>query len=363
MTSKPVFKNIDLDSLKPDSDNPRMPKSFHGKSDEEMISYLLLESSLVELMQAIGENDFFPGEQLLVVHDDKDDKYVVIEGNRRLTAVRLLNDPSLAKVQTKKVTKVFKETKYKPDSIPCLIFPTRDEILKYLGYRHITGIQTWKLLEKARYLKGLQNKLFPKDELDSASRKIAKIIGSRMDYVRRLLVGFDIYKYIEDESFFQIPNLNDTTFHFNYIADSLNKEHITEFLGIDFKNTVPNANQNATNIQAWAEWLFVKNSENQTRLKGTSSDLSKLNNILGNSAAFQAFKEGSSLARAYQLTNDMDNIFYFSLQKSLNYLEQVDDVVHRVDQFYSNATEDLRTIYKLARKIKNTVEDFEDDLS
>jgi len=362
MSSKPVFKNIDLFNLKPDSDNPRMPKSFHGKSDEEIINYLLLESSLVELMQAIGENDFFPGEQLLVVRDSKDDKYIVIEGNRRLTAVRLLNDPSLAKVQTKKVTKVFNETKYKPSSIPCLVFPTKDEILKYLGYRHITGIQTWKLLEKARYLKRLQDKLYPDDELNSASRKIAKMIGSRMDYVRRLLVGFDIYKFIEDESFFKIPNLNDTTFHFNYIADSLNKAHITEFLGIDFKDTVPNAKQNASNIKEWVGWLFVRNSENQTRLKGTSTDLSKLNKILGDLTALQAFRDGSSLSRAYQLTDDMSNLFYSSLQKSLNYLEQADDVVHRIEKFPSATTDDLKNIYKLARKIKNTVEDFQDDL-
>lgn len=362
MSRKPVFEIIDLVNLKPDSDNPRMPKSFHGKSDEEIINYLLLESSLVELMQAIGENDFFLGEQLLVVQDPKDDKYVVIEGNRRLTAVRLLNDPSLAKVQTKKVTKVFNETRYKPDSIPCLVFSTKDEILKYLGYRHITGIQTWKLLEKARYLKGLQDKLFPKDKLDLASRKIAKMIGSRMDYVRRLLVGFDIYKFIEDESFFLIPNLNDTTFHFNYIADSLNHSKITKFLGIDFNLPTPNKNQNAAHVREWAEWLFEKNKQNQTRLKGKSDDLSKLNKILGNTKALDSFRSGVSLLKSYQLTGDLDNIFYSSLQKSLESLEQADDVVHRVNTFHSNSIDDLRSIAKLARKIKNTVEDFEDDL-
>ena len=361
MDIKPQFLDISLSDLKTDSFNPRMPKSFHGKSDEDIINYLLLESSLVELMQAIGENGFFPGEQLLVVQDE-DEKYTVIEGNRRLTAVRLLNDPTLAKVQTKKVNKVYNETQHKPKSIPCLVFPARDEILKYLGYRHITGIHTWKLLEKARYISGLREKLFFDEGIDSASRKIAKMIGSRMDYVRRLLVGFDMYKFIEDQNFFEIRNLNDTTFHFNYIADSLTRTNVTKFLGINFKNAVPNEYQNAENIKTWTKWLFEKNDENQTRLKGTSGDLTRLNEILGNKKALEAFNNGYSLSRAYHLTDDMSNLFYSSLQKSLSYLEQADDFVHRVERFHPSAIDDLRSLAKLARKIKNTVEDFEDDL-
>ena len=129
MTNTPAFENINLDALKFDNFSPRMSQSFHcQKTDVEMIDYLLLETSLVELMLAIGENDFFPGEQLWVVFDEIDKKYTVIEGNRRLAAVRLLNDPSLATVKTKKVTKVFNEIVYKPNSIPCLVFPTRDVI-------------------------------------------------------------------------------------------------------------------------------------------------------------------------------------------------------------------------------------------
>lgn len=361
MTNKPEFRNIPLENLKTDSSNPRLPKSFHGKSDLEIINYLLLESSLVELMQAIGENDFFPGEQLLVVKNAKGD-FTVIEGNRRLTAVRLLNAPELAEVQTKKVKKVFAQAKFKPKELPCLVFNDRSEIIKYLGYRHITGIQTWKLLEKARYLYELKEELFPSDDLNDVSREIAKMIGSRMDYVRRLLVGFDLYKFIEDNGFYKIPNLNDTTFHFNYIADSLNHANISRFLGVDFKEKLPTKKQKANHIEEWTHWFFEKNKQNQTRLKGTSGDLTKLNKILGDSKAFSKFREGYSLVKAYQLTDDLNILFYNSIQKSLDNLEQADAVVHRVNNFIDGSNEDLRSIMKLARKIKNTIEDLQDDL-
>lgn len=121
MPTQPEYRKINLSELKLDSENPRLPKSMHGKSDNEILSYMLLDASLIELMLAIGENDFFPGEQLLVVKDT-DGKYKVIEGNRRLSAVMLLSHPELADVQVTKIQKVLEEGKFKPTEIPCLVF-------------------------------------------------------------------------------------------------------------------------------------------------------------------------------------------------------------------------------------------------
>ena len=159
MPLQPEYKKINLSELKLDSENPRLPKSMHGKPEVEILSYMLLDASLIELMLAIGENDFFPGEQLLVI-PDIDGKYKVIEGNRRLSAVMLLNHPELANVQVTKIQKALDEAKFIPTEIPCLVFEKESEIHNYLGYRHITGIKEWRLLEKARYLSGLRSNNF-----------------------------------------------------------------------------------------------------------------------------------------------------------------------------------------------------------
>ncbi|XQF94092.1 hypothetical protein ACOBV9_22420 (plasmid) [Pseudoalteromonas espejiana] len=89
----------------------------------------------------IGQAGFFIGEALLVVKEDG--KYVVIEGNRRLTSCLLLSNPDLADSQNKKIEKVLNETDERPDEIPCIIFNNRDEINRYLGYRHVTGVKSW----------------------------------------------------------------------------------------------------------------------------------------------------------------------------------------------------------------------------
>jgi hypothetical protein len=361
MTSKPKYDTINLADLKLDSNNPRLPKSLHGKDEVDIIEYMLLDASLIELMLAIGENDFFPGEQLLVVRDT-DGKYKVIEGNRRLSAVKLLSNPELARVQKIKIEKVLEETKHRPQEIPCLIFNSESEIHNYLGYRHITGIKEWKLLEKARYLNGLRRENYSKMPINQGSREIAKIIGSRMDYVRRILIGYEIYSTIEDEAFFKIRDLNDTTFHFNYIADSLNKANINEFLGVDFTAEKPTEQLNGGNLRKWAKWLFEKNEQNRTRLIGTSGDLSKLNKILGNETARKAWDEkGFDLDRAYELTEDLSQIFSEAIKKSIEYLEQADNIVHRINEFYVELEEDLTSIRKLTVKIKNAKDTAEDE--
>ncbi|MDR1974225.1 MAG: hypothetical protein LBQ31_06075 [Bacteroidales bacterium] len=352
------FRTINIAQLKLDEHNPRIPKSIRegNPTEQELMEYMLLDASLTELMLAIGQNGYFPGEQLLVVLDSSDSKYRVIEGNRRLSAVRLLNNPELATVQKIKVQKVIEETTERPTEIPCLIFDNEQEIHKYLGFKHITGIKEWRLLEKARYLSGLKDSLFSTKTIIQASREIAKMIGSRADYVKRVLVGYEVFKLIEDENFYKIRDLSDTTFYFNYIVDSLNKTNIKTFIGVDFEKEQPLENLSQENLKKWTCWLFEKNDQNKTRLIGNSSDLNDLNAILGNPKALFAFDtKGYSLERAKELAGELDEVFMNFISTALTNLEKADSMVIKVKNFYIDLDKDLREIRLLTDKIKSTV--------
>lgn len=360
---KPKHQTIHFSQLKLDSDNPRLPRSMHGKTEEEILTYMLLDASLIELMLAIGENDYLQGEQIFVVKDF-DEKYKVIEGNRRLSAVMLLNNPQLAKVQKTKIEKVIAEKKHTPTEIPCLIFPDEKDVHNYLGYRHVTGIKEWRLLEKARYMSDFYKVKFSSTGIDLASREIAKIVGSRANYVKRIIVGFNIYKIIEDESFYKIRDLDDTTFYFNYIADSLRQQNICKFLELDFNKDLVEeiVNVNKKNLKEWTHWLFEKNDQNKTRLKGDSSDLNSLNEILGNEEATTAFVEKKwSLEKAKELTGELDNQFKSFIKKSSKSLEEADRLVTRVEQYYDRAEDDIKNIRRLAIKVLGAIQEKKDE--
>jgi len=358
---KEQYKTINYKNLILDKNNLRLPKSLHHNSQNKIINYLLLHAVTLALMQSIGENDFFLGAQLWVV-ESENTKYKVVEGNRRLAAVKLLNDYTIASVKKKIVKRVFDEKKFTPTDIPCLVFDQEDDIRKYLGFHHIAGIKSWTISEKANFLSQLRKTQFKKTSFTEACRSLAKIIGAKKDYVERLLVAYEIYEIVENEGFYNIQELNDTSFYVGYISDSLNKANIVKFLGIKLNSENPVKNINETNLKELIHWFFEKNDQNQTRLKGKSDDFKALNQVLEKITALKAFRDGTRLYKALELTEDTDDIFRNSVKRSLETLEVSDRMVHKVKNFYSDANDDLDTIRKLAVKIKRTKEDLEEDL-
>lgn len=73
---------INISKIQLDSENPRIPKSLHGQNEEAILKYMIDNASVIELINSIGENSFFPGEPIILVNNT-DDTYKVIEGNRR----------------------------------------------------------------------------------------------------------------------------------------------------------------------------------------------------------------------------------------------------------------------------------------
>ena len=130
-----------------------------------------------------------------------------------MAALLLLSTPNLATIHTRKIDKVLKETRFRLTEILCIIFQEKSEILQYLGYRHITGIKSWSLVAKARYLNSLLQTTQGATLSESAC-ELAKKIGSRSDYVKKILVSYEIYLIIEDNGFYKIPSLDETSFHF-----------------------------------------------------------------------------------------------------------------------------------------------------
>lgn len=358
------LKEVHIDDIYLDLENPRVPYSIRNREgskskeevDKDILQYMIETGSIPELMFSIGENGFFAGEALLLIKDKNSQgeltgKYIVIEGNRRVTALKMLRDPDSAPALKHQIKEAADSARYKPESIPSIIFEERDNILRYLGYRHITGIKNWKALEKARYLDLVYNKLStPTRNHDEVCIEIAKSIGSRPSYVSRILKAYSLYQFIEKNDFFSIKGLDDTTFHFVNLSDSLNRSNLSDFL---LKND-EEKEFNEKNLKDWTEWLFQENKEGETRLKGTSNDLSALDAVVANHVALEAFRDRKmSLSQASALAEDPEDILINSLEQALEYLLEADRVLTKIDDFdhLSTFDENIRDIRKLAKKI------------
>jgi len=304
-------------------------------------------------MGSIGEKGFFAAEPLLVVEiKDKPGHFHVVEGNRRLSAVKLLLYPELAAKRKKSVEIVASEAKNRPTELAVIKYPKREEILDYLGFKHITGVKSWGALAKAKYLDSLKQAYLdlPSNE---QYKTLAKAIGSRSDYVKQLLSGLTVFRIIEENDYFDIAGLNETTIEFGVYYNALRWGNIRNFISIDLNNDQTNLGEsvNLENLNKLTSWVSEKNNENKTRL-GESRNLSKPNKILGTPKSLEAFESGATISQAFMFTDEPNEIFASAINKSLSQIKTSNDYVHLVSEWSKVTMDNLKDVKSISNNLR-----------
>ncbi len=307
-----MIQEILIDNLRFDPFNPRLPRIYQELDDSEIIEWMLQDASLIDLFSSIANNGYFGGEPIVVVKSESND-YIVVEGNRRLAAVKLLNNPQLATIKQATIRDVLQEREVKeiPQTLPCYVLKNREDADDYLGFRHVTGVKGWGALEKSKYTFKLyeEYKTKNKGQNDNIYRKLAKKIGSKKAYVQRMVVGYRLFKIIEEARFYNIFDLNEETFNFSLLTDAATKyTHLTEFLNINLSEEDELANIDKSKLKDITHWLYEKNAENQTRV-GESRNIRLLNAVVSNDLALKSFRTGKSLEDASRLTSVVEDNF------------------------------------------------------
>ena len=359
MTNKPtVIKYLPLHLLRFDPDNPRLPSTIIGNDEQAVLAFLLKDATLIELMGSIGEQDFFSGEPLLVSPNPLGDgSFLVVEGNRRFASVKLLNAPDLAPTNKISVQRASDEAKYKPAELPAVVFPTRESILGYLSYRHITGIKAWNPLQKARYLAQFRDSVLKLNHdlsIDQQMRTLAKSIGTKSDYVARLLTGYAVYEEVVRNGYFNIPRLSEDTFEFSVLTTAFTYSNIKKFIGLDSNDDPSIPTIKKRELQELIVWMFEKNDQNKTRL-GESRNLKYLSSVVDNDKALETFRAGMPLIDAKDLTEAPTEIFRLALSQARDRLVIARDTLHLVAKPANHDEESLREILLIARDMRAAV--------
>jgi hypothetical protein len=115
---------IDVSRVFLDEENPR-----HDPFDDqdEVISYLCSSELVLPIAQDIAKNGLNPLELFALVPEGKD-TFFAAEGNRRLCAIKLLNDPDLAPANLRKDFKKAAKDWEEISQIFAVIFPERDDV-------------------------------------------------------------------------------------------------------------------------------------------------------------------------------------------------------------------------------------------
>jgi ParB-like nuclease domain len=347
---------LELDTLELDPENPRLPQSV-ARDALSMTDYIVASSAIEELMGAIAENGFFSAEPLVVVKGDVAGKYLVVEGNRRLTALKLLQSIENCSSPSQKIRDLSASAKFKPTSIPAIVKATRKEVLPYLGFRHITGIKQWDSLAKARYIEQLFNATDASATPEKRYYAVAKSIGSRSDFIHRNLDALAVYRVLEDGSFFNVEGLDDRTIKFSVLSTAIANSKISQFVGItkqvssgDTVEQHPIVNPTSLDkdkIKELTLWLFERDEKGETRV-GESRNIRKLAAVVDNAKALASFRAKATLDLAYRYTADLSQDFETLLNQAEACLTEASGMVA--------STEFSALAFDAAKRIKKNVE-------
>lgn len=348
-------KNIEFiktDELSFDPKNPRFYRLNDASSDTAVIEEMLDDESVHDLMLSIGQQGYFPGEPLLVFKDGA--RYVVAEGNRRLAAVKLLNgELSAPSRKSKSVEDIRADTSNKPIELPCLVYTSREEVLRYIGYRHITGVKEWDSLSKAKYLKELCDEFYaatPKDEL---LKNLAREIGSKPHYVGALLTALKMYETAQDQRFFNLK-MDENDVEFSYITTSLSYTSITEWLGLEDKKDFDTSNLNEENLKDLFAWCFVRDQQGRTIIR-ESRRLKDIAKIVENNDAIDVLRESGDIEQAYLYTNGQQEALDEAMQVASARLRVVWNMLFKLQKFSADDEESANQIFEMAKKIRTHI--------
>ncbi|OQY37014.1 MAG: hypothetical protein B6243_01775 [Anaerolineaceae bacterium 4572_5.2] len=306
--------------------NPRVGrhKLGPGVSQEEILE-LVADWTLDELAYSYLENGgFWLHEALLVVKEELYGKtrLVVIEGNRRLAALKYLYDAHQGNPATRK-WKEISESAELPSKlfteIPYILVKSRKKIQAFLGFRHVTGIKQWDADEKAYFIAKLI------DEQGMTYTQVMRIIGSKTPTVRRHYIAYRVLLQIEENVEDYDQKRVDESFAILYM--SLDTVGAKKFLNIDVdadpqivKKPVPQSHLN--NLADFARWLYG-NSKSMPIINDTRQ-VPQFGKILENEEATQYLQNSQrpSLELAFQLAGGDEEEIIRAVQQAADNVEQ-----------------------------------------
>jgi hypothetical protein len=350
------YQRIELRKLMLDFHNPRLAELGipSSASQFDLLKALWEEMAVEEVAMSIAYSGYFEHEPLFV-EAAKDDTFLVIEGNRRLAAVKLLVDEDLRqRIKATKLPPISKERAADLAELPVIV-TTREDSWRYLGFKHVNGPATWGSYAKAQYIAHVHNNYgVPLDQ-------IALQIGDYHSTVLRMYRGLMIVEQAEDAKVFKRTDIAKNKFHFNYIYTGMDYPGIVNFLGLRSRATSPQKPVPAAKLKNLGDlmvWLYGRDSSDTPSLiRSQNPDLKTLDTVLLTESGVKALRDGLPLSVAHDISQGDERIFRQSLQQAKQALQKA----HGTLTTGFKATE--LDVMKLAEDVESLAQDLVDAMA
>jgi hypothetical protein len=272
-----------------DPNNPRLVEDgIKSPTEAQVILALADMADLGEIVESIAANGYIDIEPIIAQRVG--DRWRVLEGNRRLAAIRILENPALAKGTGISVPEISKENLKTLREVTVYAVANPDQARDFIGFKHINGPHKWDAIAKARFAADWYRK-----EKDSGLTigKIARRLGDRHDTVVRLVNGMFVLDQAEESKVYDVKDrYPGKRFAFSHLYTALTRPGYREFLGLpeEWRDEDPEPNpipkDKLDNLQHVLLWLYGSKSDNvKPVINSQNPDIKDLGAVLQNSRA------------------------------------------------------------------------------
>lgn len=279
--------------------NPRMPdRRFANEADA--VRHLYDTAAVDELVQSIAASGWFSFEPMIVLRHDKELNVdnVVIEGNRRLAALRLLNDGGRLAAELKIPVPQTRDPGSDPETVRVWLVDSRSAARDFIGFKHINGPFKWDSLAKAKYA---AEWLDETDDLTTVSTRL----GDSNNTIARLVNGWRVLRQSEAKGFDRSTVKG--RFAFSHLYTGLARPALRNYLSLPVQSGLlpkdPVDANHTDRLLRTMTWLY--GDDNQPSLiKSQNPDLTRLLEVLDNPEATSALENHADLNFAHELVED-----------------------------------------------------------
>jgi len=302
--------------------------------------------NLLPIARSMSDNGYFDEEPLMVIPKrDEKGTYTVVEGNRRLAALKFLTDPKLrGRSRHRKVYEKLAKTAVEPlTEVPVIVRKSRKDIVPILGFRHISGIMKWDAFSKARYV----HDLVEDREGIPDFKSIARELGAWSSTVRRNYLAYRIYVQAIDLEI----DTSGMEENFSILYTALGRTEFQKYIGVsgEYKNRArfrrPIPEKKYRELKELVGFIF--GGPETKKVISESRDLDILGTVLSSPDALKYLRSGGTLWDAYSLTVGEEQSLIESLNRAEFHFGEALRYAHR----YENNPEVAKVVERCAQSL------------
>jgi hypothetical protein len=281
--------------------------------------------------------------------DGKDGKLVVLEGNRRLAALKLLTDADLAREADVELPAVSPDVQHTFREVTVYRVKDREEAQDFIGFKHINGPHRWDSFAKARFA---AEWLERERDQGITLRDIARRMGDRHDTIKRMVAGLYVLRQAEERGLFSFDDVYPSrSFAFSHLYTALTRPGYRQFLGLpdEWRRTEPAPNPVPEgflpNLRQILLWLYgSKQDDIRPVVVSQNPNVRELDEVLVHPKARTIMLRQNDLRAAYSEVDTQGLQFEKNLVDAHSNVEKA---LSKVDAF-EGADE---TLVQIAREI------------